>query len=166
MASKKVNYIQLMDWMVEGLKLTGNRLIIYAIIHSFSKDDGWFQGSINYLCRRTGLTKLTVRKTLKSLCDDGYLQRRDRPYKGIKYVDYQALGGLETNPGKKVSQGGLESNPGVGKKVTPIIKEINKNKIKYTRAREYLNFPQRDLDYDEIENKLLSIRYADDIETR
>lgn len=167
MASKEVrkNFILVMDWMVEELKLTGNNAMIYAIIYGYSKHGGWFQGSISYLCKRTGLSEKGVRKILQTLCDDGCLRRRDRPYKGIKFVDYQAIPPVQSTEGNKVPRGTVQSTEGVRYKVPTKINN-NKDKINNARAREYLNFPQRDLDYDELEKKLISIReYADDIET-
>lgn len=172
MASNEMNYILIRDWMIDELKLTGNDVIIYAIIHSFSQGDEWFRGSLSYLSKRTGLSRQSVITILASLVKGGFLIRQDVPYKNIKYVKYKAvcmqsrkLTSQDSGLVKKLSKGSQETRLEVVKKLDPIINN-NKNKIKYTRAREYLDFPQRDLDYDEIENKLLSIRHADDIETR
>lgn len=82
-------FIIIYPWMVEELKLTGNRLVIFAIIYGFSRNGDWFQGSISFLCKRSGITEKGVRKVLKGLCEDKLLERKERPYKGIKYVDYR-----------------------------------------------------------------------------
>ena len=62
------NGIIIQDWMVRIFRLQGNDLIIYALIHSFSKDgQSAFFGSINYLSFWTGKSKPTVLKVLKNL---------------------------------------------------------------------------------------------------
>lgn len=167
MASKEVKdkYIIVYDWMVEDLKLTGNRLIIYAIIHGFSKDGEWFCGSIGYLCKRSGASRRGVIYDLEFLVREGFIEKKERPHKGIKYTDYK-VSSAKIALVQKLHPGSAKIAPGVVQKLHPIINKENKKKIKNARAREYLDFPQRDLDYDEIENKLLSIPYRDDIETR
>lgn len=172
MAGNEMNYILIRDWMIEEMKLTGNDVIIYAIIHSFSQGEEWFHGSLAYLERRTGLSRQSVITILTSLVKGGYLLRKEIPYKNIKYVNYKAvrkwsrnLTSKDSGLVKNLSKGSQETRLEVVKKLDPIINN-NKNIIKNARAREYLDFPQRDLDYDEIENKLLSIPYRDDIETR
>ena len=160
----KDNYIIVYDWMVENLKLTGNRLIIYAIIYGFSKDDEWFRGSIGYLCKKSGASRRAVIYDLGYLVQEGLLEKNERPHKGIKYTDYK-VSSAKIALVQKLHRGSAKIAPGVVQKLHPIINKDNKKIIKNARARDYLDFPQRDLDYDEIENKLISI-HLDDIETR
>ena len=86
-----MNYILIRDWMIEEMKLTGNDVIIYAIIHSFSQGEEWFRGSLAYLERRTGLSRQSVITILTSLVKGGYLLSKEIPYKNIKYVNYKAV---------------------------------------------------------------------------
>ena len=42
-------FITIQDWMFE-LGLTGNDVIVYALIYGFSQDNRtWFNGSLNYI---------------------------------------------------------------------------------------------------------------------
>ena len=54
---------QVYGWMVTNLKLKANDLFIYAIIYSFSQNnggDGIFNASTAYLCEWTGLSQRAV----------------------------------------------------------------------------------------------------------
>lgn len=67
---KNENYIQISGWMVSELKLKGNELLIYAVIHGFSQDGkSDFHGGLNYLAEWTNSTKQGVIKSLKSLVE-------------------------------------------------------------------------------------------------
>lgn len=163
------SFIIIHEWMVECLKLTGNRLVIYAIIYGFSKNGNWFQGSISFLCRRSGITEKGVRKVLAGLCDDGLLERKDRPYKGMKYVDYRAntLGTLYR--GEQCTEGNFVPKPtvlctgGDRYNVPTKVNKENKYKVNNARARKYLDYPQRDnVDYDAIEKILTGVSQPDD----
>ncbi len=58
---KDKDFITILAPMVTELGLSGNKLIIYALIHGFSKDgEHDFHGSINYICDWTNLSKNTV----------------------------------------------------------------------------------------------------------
>ena len=161
-------FIIIYPWMVEELKLSGNRLVIYAIIHGFSRNGDWFQGSISYLCKKSGISEKGVRKVLIGLCDDGLLKRKDRPYKGMKYVDYKVntLGtlyrGVQCTEGNNVPKPTVQSTGGDRYNVPTKVNIQSKYKVKNARAREYLNFPQRtDTDYDYIEEMLHNVLPVD-----
>lgn len=47
---KETDYITILSPMVSKLKLSGNNLIIFALIHGFSKDgEHSFNGSLEYI---------------------------------------------------------------------------------------------------------------------
>ena len=165
-------FIVIYDWMVTDLGLTCSHAVIYAIIYSYSKDGEWFQGSLSYLSKRTGMSRKSVTRILQSLCDNGLIRRRERPHKMIKYVDYQTTGVVKMSLGTKCPKGGDKMSLDVGTKCPTIINN-NKNKIKNARARKWGDYSQRtDVDYDAIEEVLknqVSTRVAtdpDDIVTR
>lgn len=57
------NYITIQSWMRTDLKLSGNELIVYAIIYGFSQNkQGEFTGSVQYLADWVGCTKRTVKR--------------------------------------------------------------------------------------------------------
>lgn len=158
-------FIIIPEWMIE-MGLTGNRLIVYAVIYGYSRNGNWYQGATSYLCKRTGLTTKGVRKVLKSLCDDGFLRRRDRPYKGIKFVDYQTVNnwgtkfpGVQSSLGNKSPEGGVQSSPHVGYKVpTKVNNKVNTKETIRARGNKFTNYPQRDYDYDELERRLTALK--------
>lgn len=69
---KNENYISISGWMVSELKLKGNELLIYAVIHGFSQDGkSDFHGGLGYLAEWTNSTKQGVIKSIKSLVEKG-----------------------------------------------------------------------------------------------
>ena len=69
------------DWMIRLFGLQGDALIIYAYIHSFSKDgEGMYYGSLKQLSFWTGKSKPTVIKILQKLVVTGLLDREEVPY--------------------------------------------------------------------------------------
>lgn len=157
-------FIIIYPWMVDELKLTGNRLVIFAIIYGFSRNGDWFQGSISFLCKRSGITEKGVRKVLKGLCEDKLLERKERPYKGIKYVDYRVSDhgtkyrGEQSTEGNKVPLGTVQSTEGVRYKVPTKVNIESNKKVNNARARnKFTNYPQREnVDYDMIEAALIN----------
>ena len=145
-------FIIIYPWMVEELKLTGNRLVIFAIIYGFSRNGDWFQGSISFLCKRSGMVEKSVRNVLKGLCEDRLLERRERPHKGMKYVDYRAI-----TLGKNYRGGTVKITEG-GRYFLPTKVNIESNKRNNARARnKFTNYPQREnVDYDMIEAALIN----------
>ena len=83
---------QVYGWMVTNLKLKANDLFIYAIIYSFSQNnggDGIFNASTAYLCEWTGLSQRAVINCLIRLInnkliiklEDNSLKRKPNIYK-------------------------------------------------------------------------------------
>lgn len=75
--------------MVSELKLSGNNLIIFALIHGFSKDGVHkFTGSIDFICRWTNLSRPTVIATLKALTESGFLVKEESANNNQKVCSY------------------------------------------------------------------------------
>ena len=73
--------ITIQDWMVRCLQLQGDNLIIYATIHSFSRNGiGVFHGSLKFFQFWTGRSKPTVLKSLKYLLGRGLICKEEVPY--------------------------------------------------------------------------------------
>jgi len=73
----KDNYINVQGWMVTKLKLSGNELLIFALIYGFSQDgSSEFKGSINYICNWLNCSRPTVSKILKDLTDKNFIEKR------------------------------------------------------------------------------------------
>ena len=112
-------YIVILPPMISQLKLSGNNLIIFALIHGFTKDGlHKFYGSIDTICERTNLSRPTVISILKNLTDNGLLNKEEQVTNNIKTclytTNYDELigGGKETLlPVKKLNWGSKETLP-------------------------------------------------------
>ena len=96
------NYITIQSWMRTDLKLSGNELIVYAIIYGFSQNkQGEFAGSAQYLADWVGCTRRTVMSILSSLVEEKFITKTEIVLNNNeKRVSYQAERGCE-----KISQG-------------------------------------------------------------
>lgn len=93
-------YVNIQSFMVNELHLSGNALIIYAVIYGFSQDgDSWFTGSRSYLAAWCQASKSTVSRNLETLCADGLIERRERTESGVLLVDYRVVRGTQNEQG-------------------------------------------------------------------
>jgi predicted transcriptional regulator len=75
--------------MVTDLKLSGNDLMVYAIIYGFSQDgESRFTGSLQYLADWCNATKAGVQKNLKNLMDAGLIEKYETFKNNIKFCEY------------------------------------------------------------------------------
>ena len=73
---KDENYISIQGWMITRLGLSGNDLLIYAIIFGFSQDGkSVFEGSRQYLADWCTCSISTVKRSLKALIDRGLIEQ-------------------------------------------------------------------------------------------
>lgn len=88
------SYLTIPLWMVSTLNLTGDELLIFAIIYGFSQDGkSKYEGTTKYLSRWTGKSKDTVLRNLKRLRNKGLIDRTKRYYGANNeryYCDYWA----------------------------------------------------------------------------
>lgn len=102
-------YITIQGWMRTDLNLSGNELIVYAIIYGFSQNkQGEFTGSAQYLADWVGCTKRTVTTILRKFVDEELVKKTVVQLdNNSKRVSYQANVGVGKNflGGEKISQG-------------------------------------------------------------
>lgn len=99
------NYITIQGWMCTDLKLSGNELLIYALIYGFSQDGvSEFRGSRSYICKWFNISLPTVDKALNSLVEKNLITKREEIVNNVKYNCY-----------KVILQGSKESLQGVVK---------------------------------------------------
>jgi DNA-binding MarR family transcriptional regulator len=98
---KDTYYITIHGWMIQRLKLSGNKLIVYAVIYDFSQD-GKYTASAGWLAECTGISRQAVLEILKTLTKDGLLVKETRTENGVKLCVYSAVKpGQETLPRSK-----------------------------------------------------------------
>ena len=74
---KDENYITIFGWMTNRLKLSGNELLVYALIFSFAKDGASeFHGSTEYIAKTLNMGRRTVFTTLRSLAKKEVIRKR------------------------------------------------------------------------------------------
>lgn len=87
---KNDNYIVITGWMINDLKLSGNDLLVYALIYGFSQDgESWYTGSRNYIADSLGITPRTVSRLLQSLEEQGFIIKEITEYNGVKFNKYR-----------------------------------------------------------------------------
>ena len=73
---KNDNYVVIQGWMINQLKLTGNELMVYAIIYGFSQDgDSKFHGSIQYMANSIGISRQSVHTLIQRLEEKNYIRK-------------------------------------------------------------------------------------------
>lgn len=70
----KLTYYCIHEWMINELHLSGNELLIYALIFSFLEKGQSFYGSKQYISDCTGATTRTVLNVFKSLEKKGLIE--------------------------------------------------------------------------------------------
>jgi len=108
--------------MVNRLKLSGNELMVYAIIYGFSQDgESWYEGSGKYIADSVGISRRAVSLILNGLVEKGYIKKFDYTEKNVKLCNYQAAAEYLLSEKSKVTekpQGGGMENFSIGRKET------------------------------------------------
>ena len=137
---KNENYITILGWMINDLRLSGNELICYAMIYGFSQDGSCeYTGSLNYVAETLNVNKENARRILTRLVSKGLVIKTDKLINGVKFCSYavanvrndgggietmpvSSLGGIKTTtPPSKEGDGGIETMPGGGIETMPNI---------------------------------------------
>lgn len=106
------DYITIQAYMVTELGLSGNNLIIYALIHGFCKDGiHEFKGSINYICEWTNLTRNTVIAILKQLVESELLVKRIYKENNVAFCAYSLGSAKIAPPVQNVDDGSAKISP-------------------------------------------------------
>ena len=105
---KSTNYVVIQGWMCNELQLSGNELLVFALIHGFSQDgESEFAGSRNYIAETFNISKPTVDKAINNLLSLDYIVKRSYT-DGIHANVYQ----VNTEVVKKLYGGSKETLPG------------------------------------------------------
>lgn len=141
----KVNsnsYLSIQAFMVNELHLSGNELIVYAVIFGFTQDgESWFTGSRSYLAAWCQTSEKSVTNNLSKLLEKGLIEKRQRSEHGCTFNDYRVV---QASMGwKKVPSTGEESSLGWGEESSPHTIEVDiaskKDRIPFAEIIGYLN---------------------------
>ncbi len=131
---KNTNYITVLGWMINQLKLKGNELLLFAIIYGFSQDGkSGFTGSLSYICEALNVSRNTAIKTAKSLVEKGFIMKQGIINNGIsfnKYLtvdDIENIGSAENALVQELTTTSAETLQGVVQKMTAASAEIAPN---------------------------------------
>lgn len=95
---------------MRALGLTGNDLLVYALIHGFSQNgQGCFYGSISYICETCGIARRTAIYILNNLVEQGFIDKTETIKNNVRTVSYQCkncTGGVQ-----KLHRGSAEIAP-------------------------------------------------------
>ena len=83
------SYFIIHHFMTKELGLGGAKLLVYALIYSFTVSEGSFFGSRRYICEICGITDSTAGRVLKELVSVGLLEREERS--NFQTVKYKAI---------------------------------------------------------------------------
>ena len=107
---KDHNYITILGWMVNKLGLSGNELMVYAMIYGFSQDEeDKYEGSGKYIADSLGITKRQVFTILDNLVKKGYIKKFERFERNLKFCDYAVS--LEFLSENDKNKGGEKTSP-------------------------------------------------------
>lgn len=119
---KRNDYINIQAPMIADLHLKGNELLVFALIHGYTKDGkSRCRVSLNYMANWLCTGKSMVIKVINTLEKAGYINRHDYMEGAVRCVEYstnyEAL--LDrVSSGEAVSLDGVKKSRGV--KITPV----------------------------------------------
>lgn len=149
---KNKNYITLMGWMFNDLKLRPNQAAVFGLIHGFSQDgQSVFKGSLTYISDTLNLSRRTVITILKTLVDGGLIDKKSIGQKPQMFNEYNVnINVLESSAkfalgGVKNAQGGAEIAPGDSVEIAPNSNTIHINIESGTRALDYFKKERPDM---------------------
>ena len=164
MTIRDSNFITILAPMITKLKLKGNELLVFALIHGFSQDgESRFKGSLRYLIEWTGLDKSTVIKLLKQLVDKQYINKFEYEKNKVRYCEYTsnywvALEWLENPTTPRLEN----PTPVVGKSDTIKIDDINNSfDSDNTGVNNPVLFPDEEIKVEEPKEKKTLFRNSD-----
>lgn len=131
---KDTNTFVVNAWMATKLKLSGNELLLYALIYNFSQDGrSEFFGSRSYLSEFINASKRTVDGVLTSLQKKGLIKKRVQVTNGVTNNFYSVCD-------EEIAQG-VQKLQGGGAEVAPKYKEEYEDKENYNKRNENIVQP-------------------------
>lgn len=125
------NYVVVQGWMCNELNLSGNELLVFALIYGFSQDgESEFSGSRTYISETFNISKPTVDKALKALIKKELIVKETTYFNKVQINKYRvSLQGVKNfyRGSKEILQGG--SKESLHNNNTNIKKYSNNNRL-------------------------------------
>lgn len=128
----------------EALGLKGSELQAYALVHSYSRNEGGcYYGSLETTSQICGFSRGTAKSALKSLVEKGLLIKKMAVIDGVNRCIYTAVpwGGLKFDPVQNLTGGGSKIAPVGRAKIDPNNKDIDNKSITKSKALAPLILP-------------------------
>lgn len=126
-------FVTISDWMLE-LGLNTSQLLAFAVVYSYGRNGGWFQGSSSHLAKWIGTKrKATVLDALASLVEKGLIEKREKWDNGKKICDYRPV----RLPVRFEYRTGTETVPHIYKDSDSDKKEINNKERVHLTVDEF-----------------------------
>lgn len=142
---KRDRFIVILGWMMDDLGLSGNDLLIYALIYGFSQDGkNEYTGSLAKLAEWIHTSDSRCSERLARLVERGLLNKRVFEMNGVTRCGYMAVpphtpprngGGTETGEIPPRNGGGTLPRNGVQPYIKDNNKDINKSNQSIAGAR-------------------------------
>lgn len=82
--------IYINDWMISDLKLSGNELLVFAAVYTFSQDgESEYKGGYGWMSAFLGISRNTVINVMKSLEDKGLIDKESDNISGVWFNRYR-----------------------------------------------------------------------------
>lgn len=89
---KDKNHYLIFGWMMNRLGLKGNKLIVYAIIYSFTQDgESKYYGGRKYMAEAAASSLPTIDRALQELEAEGYIHKEERDNDGVSHCHYSVF---------------------------------------------------------------------------
>lgn len=133
----------------EALGLKGSELQVYALVHSYSRNEGGcYWGSLETTSEICGFSRGTAKNAFKSLLSKGLIRKKKAVIDGENRCIYSAVpwGGSKIDlgqnlPGQNLPQGGSKIDLGSRAKFDPNNKDIDNKSITKSKAPAPLILP-------------------------
>ena len=132
---KKFDYIVIQAPMISELGLKGNSLLLFAMIHSFSKDGkNRFRASLEDMSEWLVTSKAAVSSTLKALEKSGYITKHDVKDGNIDKPEYST--NYEALMAKVEAEGSLKINRIYAEKTQGVLNQYPSKKRANSRGTD------------------------------
>ena len=97
---KNNNHYTIFGWMIHRLGLKDAKLIVYAIVYSFSQDgENEFYGGRKYMAEASARSLPTIDRMLVELEKDGLIKKMERENDGVSHCRYSVFIDEESGEG-------------------------------------------------------------------